>query len=151
MKKVETAKWEAQRPADKTEAQHAERMAQSERESYSLAKSVNDLELRVQQAESARAQLQERISSAQRRIETVIKGEGSVRESDLKRMMYRELGISWVLPDEIDSISKDDWRSVSIKCRVLARRKNDVYTLTFDDPKSDPCKDADRLWSLMSL
>lgn len=53
MKKVESAKWEAQRPNDKTEFKHSERMSESEKERYSRIKLLNDLEMELQQAEAS--------------------------------------------------------------------------------------------------
>lgn len=55
MKKVEAAKWEAQRPADRTAARHAEEMSVLERERFSLAKAINDLESSLVQYESVLA------------------------------------------------------------------------------------------------
>jgi hypothetical protein len=63
MKKVETAKWEAQRPIDKLEARHAERMGEAERERYSIIKSVNDLEAEVQKLEACLLQEKNRIAN----------------------------------------------------------------------------------------
>lgn len=52
MKKVEAAKWEAQRPIEKSEAKHAERMSEVERERYIVLKQVNDYEVEVQKLEA---------------------------------------------------------------------------------------------------
>lgn len=49
MKRVEAAKWEATRPADKTEDRHAESMAELERERLVLCKAINELESNTHQ------------------------------------------------------------------------------------------------------
>lgn len=49
VKKVEAAKWESNRPADKTEAHHSDRMNELEKERYSLIKSIDELELLQEQ------------------------------------------------------------------------------------------------------
>lgn len=52
MKRVEAAKWEATRPADRGEARHAERMSELDRQRFALAKQIDQLELATQQLES---------------------------------------------------------------------------------------------------
>jgi hypothetical protein len=53
MKKVEAAKWEAQRPSEKIESKHSERMSDCEKERYSKIKLINGLEMELQQAEAS--------------------------------------------------------------------------------------------------
>ena len=48
IKKVEAAKWEAQRPAEKSELKHTERMNEAERERFTLVKQIDELELASQ-------------------------------------------------------------------------------------------------------
>lgn len=49
IKKVEAAKWEAQRPAEKSEQKHTERINEVERERFALVKHIDELELASQQ------------------------------------------------------------------------------------------------------
>lgn len=69
MKKVEAAKWEAQRPADKIESKHSERMSESEKERYSKIKLINDLEMELQQAEASVALLKQSVAEYANRLE----------------------------------------------------------------------------------
>lgn len=52
IKKVEAAKWEAQRPSEKSEAKHAERISEVEKERFALVKQIEELELSTQQFSS---------------------------------------------------------------------------------------------------
>lgn len=49
IKKVEAAKWEAQRPSEKNELKHIERISEAEKERFSLVKQIEELELSTQQ------------------------------------------------------------------------------------------------------
>lgn len=49
IKKVEAAKWEAQRPSEKSEQKHTERINEVERERFALVKHIDELELASQQ------------------------------------------------------------------------------------------------------
>lgn len=55
MKKVESAKWDAQRPIEKLEIKHSERMTDSEKEKFALIKSINDIEMELQKLEASLA------------------------------------------------------------------------------------------------
>lgn len=48
IKKVEAAKWEAQRPPEKSDLKHTERMNEAERERFTLVKQIDELELASQ-------------------------------------------------------------------------------------------------------
>jgi hypothetical protein len=48
IKKVEAAKWEAQRPTERSELKHTERMNEAERERFTLVKQIDELELASQ-------------------------------------------------------------------------------------------------------
>lgn len=150
MKKVEAAKWEAQRPADRSEAAHAERMAQVERDRYALAKAVNDLELSLQKEEASRAHLVERIANVQEKLETIRNESGHLSEDRIRSLVFRQMGISWAM-EELSAVEKvDDWKDQPLKCRVLCRNSNDVYTLSFSahsHAQSNPFNDANVLWS----
>lgn len=63
MKRVEIAKWEAQRPADRPAVRHSEEMAALEKERFSLAKSINDLETAIIQYESVLASQKSTLTS----------------------------------------------------------------------------------------
>lgn len=62
IKKVEVAKYEAQRPPERSELKHAERMSEAEREKFQLIKAINDQELAVQQLDSAVAAAKAQLS-----------------------------------------------------------------------------------------
>ena len=49
IKKVEAAKWEAQRPSEKSELKHIERISEVEKERFALVKQIEELELSTQQ------------------------------------------------------------------------------------------------------
>ena len=49
IKKVEAAKWEAQRPSEKGELKHIERISEVEKERFSLVKQIEEFELSAQQ------------------------------------------------------------------------------------------------------
>ena len=63
MKKVEAAKWEAQRPADKAEFRHSERMSEAEKERYQRIKLLNRLEMELQQTEASVLHQKEQLKS----------------------------------------------------------------------------------------
>lgn len=52
IKKVEAAKWEAQRPSEKSELKHIERISEIEKERFALAKQIEESELSTQQFSS---------------------------------------------------------------------------------------------------
>ena len=62
IKRVEQAKLEAQRPVEKSEMKHAERMSVAEKERFQLAKTINDQELAVQQLETSIANLKSQLA-----------------------------------------------------------------------------------------
>lgn len=49
IKKVEAAKWEAQRPSEKNELKHIERISEAEKDRFALVKQIGELELSTQQ------------------------------------------------------------------------------------------------------
>ena len=149
IKKVEAAKWEAQRPANRSVAAHAERMAQVERERYALAKAVNDSELAVQREETQRSHLREKLEWTRQRNHQMTQNESAMNETKLRSLVYKELGISWAIDEllqqqKISSVS--DWQTASVKCRVLCKRSNDVYTLA-SEPGSNCFDDARQIWN----
>jgi septal ring factor EnvC (AmiA/AmiB activator) len=50
---VEQAKADVQRPSEKSEMKHAERMSAAEKEKFQFVKSINDQELTIQQLETS--------------------------------------------------------------------------------------------------
>lgn len=148
MKKVEAAKWEAQRPADRSEVAHAERMAVLDRDRYTLAKTVNDLELAAQREEVTRDQLIQKLSATQQRLEELASGANSLSEEKVRSMVFKEIGVSWAL-EELDEMTDiNEWRHRSIKCRILSRNSNDVFPLEFQ-PNSNSFEDAHHIWSCL--
>jgi uncharacterized protein YlxW (UPF0749 family) len=88
MKRVETAKWESQRPADRPASRHAEEMSALERERFNLAKSINDLEEMIVQYEGLLSTSKTSLASLQ--AENAKNGKG-----DISRIEYRNrLGFS---------------------------------------------------------
>lgn len=149
MKKVEAAKWEAQRPADRSEAAHVERMAALDRDRYILAKTVNDLELATQREEATREQLIQKLSATQRRLEELTLGATSLSEEKVRSMVFKEIGVSWAL-EELSGITEiNEWKQRSVKCRILSRNSNDVFPLEFG-PYSNCYEDAHQIWSCLS-
>lgn len=152
MKKVEGAKWEAQRPADKSEAAQAERMAQLEKERMALAKTVNDLELVLQQEESTYNQLLERLTEIRRRMEALETERSSITDHKIRAAVYKDLGLSWAMDDLGGLATLEDWKSRPLKCRIVAHRSNDVFTLSLPPaatPSSNAFEDASRIWQLL--
>lgn len=76
MKRVETAKWESQRPADRSASRHAEEMSALERERFNLAKSINDLEGMIVQYEGILSTSRSTLASLQ--AENAKNGKGDV-------------------------------------------------------------------------
>ena len=68
MKKVESAKWDAQRPIEKLEIKHSERMTDSEKEKFALIKSINDIEMELQKLEASLALQKQQIMSTKQNI-----------------------------------------------------------------------------------
>jgi kinetochore protein Spc24 len=148
MKKVEAAKWEAQRPADRSEAAHAERMAQLDRDRYTLAKGVNDLELAIQREDATLKQLTERLLTTTRRLNELEAGHTAFDENKIRSLVFKDMGVSWAL-EELDGVDQiGGWREAIIKSRILSRRSNDVFTLTFN-PNSNSFEDAHQMWNCL--
>lgn len=145
MKKVEAAKWEAQRPADRTEATHAERMAKVERDRYSLAKLVNELELALQREEATRGQLTDRLAWVRQETKAMEEGSIQINEDKIMSLVFREMGISWIVDEATLAKDRTTWNNVPVKCRILSRKSNDVFTLLFS-PNSNPFEDAHQIW-----
>lgn len=145
MKKVEAAKWEAQRPADRSETAHAERMAKVERDRYSLAKAVNDLELTVQREEAKRGQFNDRLTLVRQALKSMDEGGIQINEDKIRSLVFREMGISWILEESVVSNDPSNWHSLPSKCRIFSRKSNDVFTLSFA-PNSNSFDDAHQIW-----
>lgn len=135
-------------------------MALLERERFSLAKSIDEIELALQHEETSRNQLRHTLIQLKEKIslldqessrnQNVIGGKGPMlRETRVKSMVFREMGLSWLLEDEGSADNE-------IKCRVISRKSNDVHTLSLSPPSSSPTSDqrrfdeAQKLWSLVS-
>lgn len=162
MKKVEGAKWEAQRPADRSEASQEERMSHLERERIALAKSVNELEMAIQREEMIQVQLQERASTIQRRLLKVEGEEGQLGEDRIRATVYRDLGVTWIWEEPtLNTLLKGSltnnslWQSLPLKCRVVNRKRNDVFTLSFAPLSGDSLGgsflDAQAIWQALGL
>ena len=129
MRKVEAAKWEAQRPADRTEQRHSDHMSEAERERFSLAKSINELELATQQYEAILVQQKEKLEAL--RTENGRLAQRKPGPLDLQIEIYRGLGFEW-----LDDPSSYDPLLSSTKCRVKSTGKNDVYSVVLDGATS---------------
>ena len=145
MKKVEGAKWEAQRPADRSEAAQAERMSLLERDRIALAKAVNELEIAVQREDSTRDQLNSRISSVKQQHAAVEASRSSLSDDKLRSAVYRDLGVTWVFDDPQAPRSLHQLQHHPIKCRIISRRSNDIYSLVFL-PGSNAYDDSHQIW-----
>lgn len=153
MKKVEGAKWEAQRPADKSETVQTERMVQLEKERMALAKTVNDLELVLQQEESTYNQLLDRLTEVRRRMEALNAERSSINDHKIRAAVYRDLGLSWVMDDLGGLSTLEEWRDRTLKCRIVAHRSNDIFTLSFAPAAtslSNAFEDANQAWKMLS-
>lgn len=152
MKKVEGAKWEAQRPADKSEAAQAERMAVLERERIILAKAVNDLEMSIQREETAHQQIVERQAALKARLEDAQEGHGQLNDERIRAAVYRDLGLVWSLEELNGLTSLEQWRDRPLKCRIIAGGSNDIFTLSFTPQSSgsNTFEDANLIWEHLS-
>ena len=149
MKKVEGAKWEAQRPADRSEVAHEERMVQLEKERMALAKSINDLEMAIQREESVYRQFLEHRMTIKRRTDELESEKAQIKEDKLRVLWFRDMGLSWSLDDFKNTNSLENWKITPLKCHILSRKTNDVFSLSFEplnSPKSSPFEDARCLW-----
>ncbi len=151
MKKVEGGKWEAQRPADRSELAHAERMAQLDKDRHALGKAINELELAVQREEASKNQLGEAIAAISARTAALEREVHALGENKVRSLVYREMGINWAI-DEIQVNDEGSWRGSTVKCRIISRSHNDVFTLSFPPTAQggSPYDDANRLWSLIA-
>lgn len=161
MKKVEGAKWEAQRPADRSEEAHAERMAAVDRERYVLSKAIDDLEMSIQREEAALAQFDQRSAAVAARTRSIAEEQNTLSSDRIRTLVFRsEMGISWALNglDAASTISDDgslDLVGKSLKCRVVSPGLNDVFTLTYPAKASaKECADAafdetKKLWTMI--
>ena len=149
MKKVEGAKWEAQRPADRSEAAHEERMVQLEKERMALAKSINDLEMAIQREESVYRQFLEHRMTIKRRTDELESEKSQIKENKLRVLWFRDMGLSWSLDDFKNTSSFESWKMTPLKCHILSRKTNNVFSLSFEplnSSKSNPFEDARCLW-----
>lgn len=142
---METAKWEAQRPADRPFARHSEEMSALERDRFSLAKTINDLETTILQYESMLAAQKASLTSLQaenaKHSSTLSVGGGASR-LEIEWNFFRDLGIEW-LPEDQESSGEG-----RIKCRVKDSKKNDIFTAILDDGKMSSVEQANLLWSM---
>lgn len=156
MRKVEGAKWEAQRPADRSEAAHAERMALLDKERYALGKSINELELAIQREEAVSAQTRTRSESINSRINAIGAEASELSRDRVRSLVFRgEIGLSWAI-EELDS--DKNFKNQPNKCRVISKLHNDIHTITFppnlcDGPQSNSVnayESTKRLWDAIS-
>jgi len=137
MKKVEAAKWEAQRPADRPAAQHADEMSALERERFSLAKSINDLESHLVHYEAVLASQKATLALLQEENQAGAKEPAS--RIELEWNLYKQLGVDWLEHDEGAGVTK---------ARVKDMDRNDIHILELDNAKIEPVQQANLLWSL---
>lgn len=135
MKKVETAKWEAQRPADRPAARHADEMSTLERERFTLAKSINDLESTLTQYETVLAG--QKSTLAHLREENVVGAREPVSRMDMEWNLYRQLGLDWL-----------ETEGGSVRCRIVDAARNDIHILRLDDSVMGSVDQANMLWRL---
>lgn len=140
MKKVEAAKWEAQRPADRPAARHSEDMSNLERERFNLAKSINDLEASVVQFEGVLASQKSTLAHLQ--DENGPAGREGLSRIELEWNLYKQLGIDWI---EGGSAAEQ-----VVRCRVKDVARNDIHLVDLDSQKLGAVQQADLLWSLVS-
>lgn len=137
MKKVETAKWEAQRPSDRPAARHAEEMSTLERERFTLAKSINDLESSLVQYESVLTTQKSTLQQLRQENTAGVKELAS--RLDLEWNLYKQLGVDWLGTDD----------QGALKCRVMDAAHNDIHIVRLDDAKMTSVEQANLLWSIL--
>ncbi len=142
MKKVEAAKWDAQRPADRPAARHSEEMSTLERERFTLAKNINDLESSLVEYESVLASQKSTLIHLQE--ENAMSSKEVASRADLEWNLYKQLGIDWI-PDGAELSAK----SPIVKCRVVDQERNDIHIISLDDSKMSAVDQANLLWSLV--
>lgn len=137
MKKVEAAKWEAQRPADRGEAAHNERMATLEKERYNLVKHLNDLEAAIHKEEVILSQMNDRLALCVAERKMLVANRSSVSPIEARNIVFKEMGIS---------LSGVDLAGKSSKCHIQKRSTNDIISI---DIKADTSAfdSANLLWS----
>lgn len=148
---MEASKWEAQRPADRSETAHADRMAQLDRDRYALAKAVNDTESTVQREEVTLEQIKNRLCQITERLRELDSSQEALSEEKIRSLVFRDMGVSWALDELADNGShqaSNKTAGTSLKCRILSRRSNDVFTLVFD-PLSNSFEDAHQIWTCL--
>lgn len=138
MKKVETAKWEAQRPADRPAARHADEMSTLERERFTLAKSINDLESTLTQYETVLAG--QKSTLTQLREENVVGAKEPVSRMDMEWNLYRQFGLDW--------LETEGEGTAGVRCRIVDASRNDIHILRLDDSQMGPVEQANMLWNL---
>lgn len=136
MKKVETAKWEAQRPADRPAARHSEEMSTLERERFALAKSINDLESSLVQYETVLSG--QKSTLTQLRQDNAAGAHEQASKLDHEWNLYRQLGIDWIGFDGAGQA----------KCRIADAARNDIHILTLDNSTMSSVEQANLLWTL---
>lgn len=131
IKKVEAIKWESQRPLDKTEVKHNERMNEIEKERFILVKSIDDVELSTQQLSSQIKSQEQKLNHLKTQV---IAADSPMMSQEqyvnliffrLQFEMYRSLGIEW-LENEIKGQYK-------LKCRIRSKANNDIFTFALED------------------
>lgn len=136
MKKVETAKWEAQRPADRPAARHSEEMSILERERFALARSINDLESSLVQYETVLSG--QKTTLAQLRQDNAAGAHEAASKLDHEWNLYRQLGIDWI----------GFGAAGQVKCRIADAPRNDIHLLTLDNNTMSSVEQANLLWNL---
>lgn len=156
MRKVDGAKWEAMRPADKSEEAHAERMGTLEREHFALGKATTELELAVQREEAALAALRERAASVAERTRALGAEAATPGVDGIRSQLYRQnLGLHWLLDDASDACGLADFGGRALRCVVNSQSQNDVFTLDIPaaphaERVANQCALASSLWALIS-
>lgn len=150
IKKVEAAKWESQRPSEKSEQKHGERVSEAEKERFSLVKQIEEFELSTQQFVSILDQAV--IQSAHLREANEKSKKLTISPVEykfyfifilcfsLQLEIYRSLGIEWL------STSSEN----SKKCRIRSAINNDVHSLEISQD-NDLFQVTNRLWNLCSF
>jgi len=138
MKKVETAKWEAQRPADRPAARHSDEMSTLERERFSLARSINDLESTLTQYETVLAGQKSTLASLRQENQAGVRE--PVSRLDVEWNLYKQLGIDW--------LETSAGGSGEAKCRIVDAGRNDIHIIRLENDKMTSVEQASLLWQL---
>lgn len=136
IKKVEVAKWESQRPADRSETAHHERMALLDRERLSTGKSVNDLESAIHQGEASVLYIKSCQNQVASDLDSLKSLCTTVSPKEVCNIVYRELGISWFAET-----------GQPLRCVIQNRKSNDIIPVTLNE-NHNTYELANSLWGL---